>query len=635
MADAERTSSPLRRAPRDDVRDLITDEGDPGFAEGSSAAHAVAILRLAGSHPIVRGFPEGAIIVFDRHLRYLSAGGHGLSTVGLTREMIEGKSIYEVFPPAVSSTLEEPYRRAFSGHEATMDIPFGNRTFLHRIAPLTDDEGTIFAGIGFALDVTAARQSEAALRASEQSLLDEQRRLRDAEAIGHSGSWEWDTTTGVITWSEGLFALHGLERTTFAGGYADAASHVHPDDRRAVDAAMESCRQNTPVQFRYRIARASDGQMRWFDSRARGVFEGGQLVRLIGAVADVTEQVQAEAEVIEANAFQQAVIAASPDFTFISNLLTGAMVYGSRNRDLLGHSSEHAQSLGSDVIDALVHPDDQPTLRALNADAGALADGEVLQVRYRLRHSDGQWHWFSRHVVPFRRDEAGSVVEVLGVLRDISDVVRAEEQLAHGALHDPLTGLPNRALLLDRLTAALARSAREHREVAVLFCDLDGFKAVNDTAGHAAGDAVLIEAATRLGAVLREGDTVARVGGDEFVLVIEPWNRTQVDDGAAGTDPTPGRSFSLNVADRVVNAIRHPFAIHGVDHAITITISISISISISIGIAYASPTPPGGARPILAADVIEEADAAMYLAKREGKNRVVVSAGGRDGGVLH
>jgi hypothetical protein len=115
MADAERTSSPLRRAPRDDVRDLITDEGDPGFAEGSSAAHAVAILRLAGSHPIVRGFPEGAIIVFDRHLRYLSAGGHGLSTVGLTREMIEGKSIYEVFPPAVSSTLD-PVRKIIALH---------------------------------------------------------------------------------------------------------------------------------------------------------------------------------------------------------------------------------------------------------------------------------------------------------------------------------------------------------------------------------------------------------------------------------------------------------------------------------------------------------------------------------------
>jgi PAS domain-containing protein len=238
--------APARRR-RATALGVIEEDGAPRFSDGSTAAHAVAILRLAGSHPIVRGFPEGVIVVFDSDLRYLAAGGQGLSSVGLTQEMIEGKTIYEVFPPAVSSMLEQPYHRALCGHEATMDIPFGGRTFLHRIAPLTDDEGTIVAGIGFALDVTQARQSESALRESEKSLLDERRRLHDAEAIGHSGSWEWDVVNDVITWSEGLFALHGLERTGFAGGYPEAASRVHPDDRRAVDDAMESCRRNEPV----------------------------------------------------------------------------------------------------------------------------------------------------------------------------------------------------------------------------------------------------------------------------------------------------------------------------------------------------------------------------------------------------
>ena len=236
-----------------DAHVAIEEAGSARFTDGSDAAHTVAILRLAGSHPIVRGFPEGVIIVFDRELRYLAAGGHGLSTVGLTQEMIEGKTIYEVFPPAVSATLEQPYRNALIGHEATMDIPFGSRTFLHRIAPLTDDEGTIVAGIGFALDVTQARRSEAALlRDSAKSLLEERRRLHDAEAIGHSGSWEWDLVTNVITWSDGLFALHGIARTSFDGGYDEAASHVHPDDRATVDEAMAACRRNESVQFRYR-----------------------------------------------------------------------------------------------------------------------------------------------------------------------------------------------------------------------------------------------------------------------------------------------------------------------------------------------------------------------------------------------
>ena len=106
-------------------------------------------------------------------------------------------------------------------------------------------------------------------------------------------------------------------------------------------------------------------------------------------MADVTEQVLAQAEVIEANAFQHAVIAASPDYTFISNVTTGAMVYGSHNRDLLGRSTEETASLGSDSIDVLVHPDDQAALRALDAQARSLEDGQVLQIRYRLRHTDG------------------------------------------------------------------------------------------------------------------------------------------------------------------------------------------------------------------------------------------------------
>jgi diguanylate cyclase (GGDEF)-like protein len=110
-------------------------------------------------------------------------------------------------------------------------------------------------------------------------------------------------------------------------------------------------------------------------------------------------------------------------------------------------------------------------------------------------------------------------------MRDITEAVDLQQRIEHHALHDGLTGLPNRALLIDRLTAALSRSARDRREVAVLFCDLDGFKRVNDTAGHAAGDAVLLEISRRLQGLLRADDTVARVGGDEFVVLVEPWNR--------------------------------------------------------------------------------------------------------------
>jgi diguanylate cyclase (GGDEF)-like protein/PAS domain S-box-containing protein len=575
-------------------------------------------LRNGALRTLTRGFPESAIVVFNGDLRYLCGGGGGFSAVGLTQALIEGKTIFEVFPPEVASVLEPPYRQALAGREATIEIRFGNRTFSQRVAPLAGDGGAIVAGIAFVSDVSEARRAEQALRQCEESLREERRRLRDAEAVGHSGSWEWDMVDNVITWSDGLFAMHGLDRITFDDGYVEAASRVHPDDRKTVDDAMESCRRNERVRFRYRVARAIDGQTRWFDSRARGVFENGELVRLIGAVADITEQVVAEAEVTEANAFQQAVIAASPDYTFITDVTTGAITYRSRDKDLLGLSSRERESAGPEAVDALVHPDDKAKLLAANAEACMLEDGEVLHLRYRLRHDDGEWRWFSRHVVPFRRDESGSVVAVLGVLRDVSDVVHAEEQLTHDALHDQLTGLPNRALLLDRLEAALTRSRRESREIAVLFCDLDGFKHVNDTAGHASGDAVLIETAKRLRGAIREGDTVARVGGDEFVLIIEPWNRPDSHENVIGIDKkvSDGRNFADQVADRVVKAIRKPIRVQGTDHEITI----------SIGVTYPSMTAREGFALTNASAALEEADASMYTAKHNGKNRFEVFA---------
>jgi diguanylate cyclase (GGDEF)-like protein len=241
----------------------------------------------------------------------------------------------------------------------------------------------------------------------------------------------------------------------------------------------------------------------------------------------------------------------------------------------------------------------------------------VLEERYRVRDGEDGWRWLSRRIVPFRRDQAGWVTEVLGVLRDVTDVVAAEEKLAHDAFHDSLTGLPNRALLLDRLTEALSRSESVGREIGVLYLDLDGFKRVNDTAGHAAGDAVLIETANRLRTVVRQGDTVARVGGDEFVLVIEPWNRADaVPRLDVGPDTTVDRTLALNVADRVVGVLRAPIVVHGVEHRVTA----------SVGITYPSALALDHPGTMTATHVVEEADAAMYWAKQEGKNRVEVFA---------
>ncbi|MEA2530030.1 MAG: hypothetical protein QOG89_1674 [Thermomicrobiales bacterium] len=171
--------------------------------------------------------------------------------------------------------------------------------------------------------------------------------------------------------------------------------------------------------------------------------------------------------------------------------------------------------------------------------------------------------------------------------------LRAEERLVHQAYHDPLTGLPNRARFAERLDAALAAAADQPDAVAVLFLDLDRFKLINDTLGHAAGDALLVEVATRLRACVRPGDTVARLGGDEFIVLLER-------DGNA--------IEAVRVAERVAAAMAAPVRLGERD----------ITVSTSIGIAR--PTPGNGS----SGDVLRDADLALYQAKDAGRGRYAV-----------
>jgi len=207
----------------------------------------------------------------------------------------------------------------------------------------------------------------------------------------------------------------------------------------------------------------------------------------------------------------------------------------------------------------------------------------------RVRLPDGAIRWLAvegRVTV----DGAGTAARLLGTSQDITDRKEAEAELTRQALHDQLTGLPNRGLLLDRLDQALAQARRSGRLVAVLFLDLDRFKLVNDSRGHAAGDELLVAVAERLRAILRPLDTIARFGGDEFVMVCH-------DVGALDD--------VLHVAERVVEALRRPFTLNG-DHTF---LSVSIGIAVSDG----TSSSPG--------ELLRDADAAMYRAKEGGRAR--------------
>lgn len=201
--------------------------------------------------------------------------------------------------------------------------------------------------------------------------------------------------------------------------------------------------------------------------------------------------------------------------------------------------------------------------------------------------SNGEMLFIHARLAPLFND-AGLVTGVLVASRDMSDNKRAEEALAHQAVHDPLTGLANRVLLLDRIEHALTRIERLPGTVAVLFLDLDRFKVVNDSLGHAAGDHMLQEVARRLGSTVRRGDTVARFGGDEFVVLCE----------SVASD-----ELVRVLAERIGIALAQPFIVDGHE----------LSMSASIGIATSSDWHRS------ADDLVRDADAAMYQAKENGR----------------
>ncbi len=333
---------------------------------------------------------------------------------------------------------------------------------------------------------------------------------------------------------------------------------------------------------------------------------------VLALAVTLSQREVALAALADSVAFHDAVLAASPDLIYVVDVVTGASVWASRNvAATLGYSVEQIQDLGSDLVATIVHPEDASGLRAANDSARELADGEVVQVRYRARDSAGGYAWLSRHATPFARDARGRVSQLLAVARDITDTVELEQQLLQAALHDPLTGLPNRRLLADRLDAAIKRTARSGGQVAVLFCDLDGFKQVNDTGGHAAGDAVLTVTATRLQALLRPPDTVARVGGDEFVVVLDPPQFGFVVEGDAGV-PIAGLdalSAAEAVARRIAVALREPVVVAGVSHVVT--------VSMGLVLADAGDDPDA---------TLRSADTALYRAKALGKDRLQIFA---------
>lgn len=352
---------------------------------------------------------------------------------------------------------------------------------------------------------------------------------------------------------------------------------IHPDD------LGEWMRLNQEafakgIKFSGETRLVVDGKVRWV--RAQSIprkREDGAIV-WEGVVVDINELKTAQQNL-------QTVIECTHGGLWVLDLDAGYSDINEYWAQIHGYQREDIYPLSNAFWESLVHPEDLDGVRAADAEV-VLGKTRVGKHIYRVRHKDGHYLWVKAHYAVSGYKPDGSPATLSGVVFDITAEKTLEDKLWKYAYEDSLTGLPNRMLIFDRIETALKRAAREHGTLAVMFMDLDGFKALNDAHGHHAGDAVLKEVASRLQASLRASDSVGRVGGDEFLALLP--------------DIGP-HSAAIEAAKRVADCLREPILFR----------TEKLSVRCSIGVASF----PSHGQDL--DTLIRSADISMYHQKRQ------------------
>jgi diguanylate cyclase (GGDEF)-like protein/PAS domain S-box-containing protein len=417
-------------------------------------------------------------------------------------------------------------------------------------------------------------------RAAEEARAESERRFRTLASASPVGIFAIGDDGRLGYANEHLREIFGLPADLLDG--PSWLDRIAADDRERVIAEVRRSRAlGTRASLDVRVEADLD---RWTRVNLAPLLDGSDApTGLVGTVEDITVEVTARMALAAREAEYRMLAEHSTDFLSRHGLDTAFKYASPVSQTLLGWAPEAMldktpTELGMD------HPDDLDIFERTWAQA--LRSDEPRTAAYRARRRDGSIVWLE---TTFRavRDVDGNAREMVCVSRDISERKNAELELAHRALHDGLTGLPNRTLFLDRLGHALRRSRRRDTGLAILFADLDRFKVVNDSLGHEAGDRLLVDVAMRLSSALRPADTLARLGGDELILLCE--------DIASESD-------ARSIAERLLQTFADPFLVQDGEAFLHASIGIALSRD-----GFETPE-----------DLIRDADAAMYRAKERG-----------------
>ena len=423
------------------------------------------------------------------------------------------------------------------------------------------------------------------LKANRQS-------LHEAQELAGLGHYTYHLSTNTWISSDILDGIFGIKRD-FLRDKENWLHLVAPESRTPLQSHLHDVvEQRRPFDHEYRIIRPNDGMDRWVHGKGKLKLDSqGNPESLTGTIQDITERKHAEQQQrIAAIAFE------SQEGMFITDATQTIVRVNQAFTDITGYSTEEAvgqkpKLLRSGHHDAAFYAAMMESIKIHNTWQG--------EIWNRRKNGELYPEWLTITQV---KNNTGETTHYVATLIDITVRKTAENEIKNLAFYDPLTRLPNRRLMIDRLGQALTSSARHHRHGAVMLLDLDNFKTLNDTLGHAVGDQLLLEVAARLTSSIREGDTVARLGGDEFVVILEDLDQ-------AGLAALQAES----VAHKILDHLSVPYLLDIAVTGSTVQMRTHHCTS-SIGIALFRDTP------ITVDELIKRADTAMYQAKAAGRN---------------
>lgn len=441
----------------------------------------------------------------------------------------------------------------------------------------TDDEIDMLRIFGEMLGSTIHREQ------TETALLESEKMRSKAEILAKLGSWELDIRQGVLKPSPEWCRITGLPQRAITR--EEIIATVHPDDLGRIEHALQqSLDTGKPYRIEHRIYHCTTGELRWIRINSNVIHEDGEPVRLYGYAQDITERRAAEESLAKSEARYRSVVDNIREVVFQTDTRGYVTFLNPAWEEITGHTVD--DTVGRHFLDT-VHPGDKAHIRAeIEPMVRGRVDGCAYESRYLTRNGDTCWLEIN---VRLTRDEQGRPNGTAGTLRDVTRQREAEQRMEHLARHDPLTELPNRILANDRLEQMLKSARHDGHCSAVVFVDIDHFKRVNDTLGHAIGDRLLKEASRRLQDAVDEQDTVARLSGDEFAVLLANLEQPEA---------------VMPIVGHILQAFREPFMLDGRELVLTASIGAAIY-------------PKDGTS---AQDLMRNADTALYESKLAGRN---------------